>query len=125
MGCLPSPELEISKPLPHVVGARRKRVLIIVQDLPVPYDRRTWLEATTLSQAGYVVSVICPKSAGFNSSYERLEGVDIYRYSLPFEAYGTLSYILEFAWCFIRATWLSIRVQLFGRGFDAIHACNP
>ena len=25
-----------------------KRVLIVVQNLPVPFDRRVWLEATTL-----------------------------------------------------------------------------
>jgi glycosyltransferase involved in cell wall biosynthesis len=101
------------------------RILIIVQDLPVPYDRRTWLEATTLSQAGYVVSVICPKAEGFRQSREYLENIDIYRYSLPFEAHGSLGYITEFAWCFLRATLLSLRVQCMGRGFDVIHACNP
>jgi glycosyltransferase involved in cell wall biosynthesis len=69
--------------------------------------------------------VICPKAAGFKKSYERLENVDIFRYCLPFEAYGPLSYILEFAWCFIQAAILSIRVEFFGRGFDVIHACNP
>jgi len=102
-----------------------RRVLIIVQDLPVPYDRRTWLEATTLRRAGYAVSVICPKGEGFNTSYELLEDVEVYRYSLPFEAHGAVGYFLEFAWCFVRTAMLSMRVQIFGRGFDAIHACNP
>lgn len=110
---------------PSYPESKRRRVLIIVQDLPVPYDRRTWLEATTLSRFGYVISVICPKAAGFTRSYERLEGVDIYRYSLPFEAYGPLSYVAEFTWCFIMAALLSLKVQLFGRGFDVLHACNP
>jgi glycosyltransferase involved in cell wall biosynthesis len=110
---------------PRELESMPGRVLMIVQDLPVPYDRRVWLEATTLSHAGYVVSVICPKAPGFTTSYEHLEGVDIYRYRLPFEAYGVASYVAEFAWCFVRATWLSVRVHLFGRGFDAIHACNP
>jgi len=111
-------------------GTRReavcsRRVLIIVQDLPVPYDRRTWLEATTLRRAGYIVSVICPKAEGFESSRETIDDIDIYRYSMPFEAKGVLSYLAEFAWCFIRSSFLSLRVQVFGRGFDAIHSCNP
>jgi glycosyltransferase involved in cell wall biosynthesis len=71
------------------------------------------------------VSVICPKAEGFRQSYECLEDVDIYRYSLPFEAQGLLGYIMEFAWCFVSAALLSLRVQLAGRGFDVIHACNP
>ncbi len=104
---------------------KSRRVLMIVQDLPVPYDRRTWLEATTLSQAGYSVSVICPKTSRFKLSYERLEDIDIYRYLLPFEAYGAASYILEFAWCFVMTSILSCKVHFFGRGFDAIHSCNP
>jgi glycosyltransferase involved in cell wall biosynthesis len=101
------------------------RVLIIVQDLPVPYDRRTWLEAITLAGAGYEVSVICPKANGFEKSFESLDGVHIYRYRLPFEAYGPLGYVFEFSWCFLWAAILSIRIQFFGRGFDVIHACNP
>ena len=66
----------------------RGRVLIIVQNLPVPFDRRVWLEATTLTQAGYSVSVICPKAKGFNASHELLEGIEIFRYALPFDAVG-------------------------------------
>ncbi len=101
------------------------RVLMIVQDLPVPYDRRTWLEATTLTRAGYAVSVIGPKAEGFTRSYERLDDIDIYRYRLPVEAYGAMGYIIEFAWCFMMAALLSMRIHLFGRGFAVIHSCNP
>ena len=116
------PEVQVAR---QAFRPKSRRVLMIVQDLPVPYDRRTWLEATTLSQAGYTVSVICPQSPRFKASYECLEDIDIYRYPLPFEAYGVLSYILEFAWCFVMAFILSCRVHLFGRGFDVIHSCNP
>jgi glycosyltransferase involved in cell wall biosynthesis len=101
------------------------RVLMIVQDLPVPYDRRTWLEAMTLAEAGYTVSVICPKASGFTRSYERLDDIDIYRYRLPVEAYGAMGYIIEFAWCFLMTALLAVRIHLFGRGFDVIHSCNP
>ena len=101
------------------------RVLIIVQNLPVPFDRRVWLEATTLTKAGYLVSVICPKAKGFNSGHEVLEGVEIFRYALPFDASTKLGFAAEFAWCLLRSFFLSLRVALFGRGFDILHVCNP
>jgi glycosyltransferase involved in cell wall biosynthesis len=102
-----------------------RRVLIIVQNLPVPFDRRVWLEAASLTEAGYAVSVICPKAKGYNASFETLEGIDIYRYGLPIEARGAIGFVAEFAWCFLRTFVKSIRVALAGRGFDVIHACNP
>jgi glycosyltransferase involved in cell wall biosynthesis len=106
-------------------SAGKRRVLVIVQNLPVPFDRRVWLEATTLQRAGYEVSVICPKAKGFNQSYERLEGVHIHRYTLPIDAQGPLGYVLEFVWCFVRTLLKSVRVAVAGPGFDVIHACNP
>lgn len=101
------------------------RVLIVVQNLPVPFDRRVWLEATTLTKAGYRVSVICPRAKGFNLSHEVLEDVEIFRYSLPIDAGSKLGFVAEFAWCFIATALLSLRIALFGRGFDVLHACNP
>jgi len=104
---------------------RRGRVLIIVQNLPVPFDRRVWLEATSLTRADYDVSVICPKFKGYERAYERVEEVDIYRYALPVQAEGALGFAAEFAWCFIRTAMRSVTVAVRGRGFDVIHACNP
>ena len=101
------------------------RVLIVVQNLPVPFDRRVWLEATTLAKAGYRVSVICPKAKGFNTGFEILEDVAIYRYPLPIDASSKLGFAAEFLWCLAATTLLSLRVGLFGRGFDVLHACNP
>jgi glycosyltransferase involved in cell wall biosynthesis len=103
----------------------RRRVLYILQNLPVPFDRRAWLQATALAQNGYEVSVICPKARGFNASREHREGVDIYRYWLPVEAQGKLAFIFEFVWCFVATFRLSLRIGLFGRGFDIMHVCNP
>ena len=101
------------------------RVLIVVENLPVPFDRRVWLEATTLARHGAAVSVICPKARGFTKSHEVLEGVAIYRYTLPFDASGPLGFALEFDWCFVATALLSLWIALFGRGFDVLHACNP
>ncbi|MGA9119724.1 MAG: glycosyltransferase family 4 protein [Bacteroidota bacterium] len=101
-----------------------KRVLIIVENLPVPFDKRVWNEATTLTRAGYTVSVICPTGKGYESRHEILEGVAIYRHPLPPEGNGAMGYLREYSaalwWEFV----LSVRV-LRERGFDAIHACNP
>jgi glycosyltransferase involved in cell wall biosynthesis len=103
----------------------RNRVLIVVQNLPVPFDRRVWLEATTLTRHGYRVSVICPKMRGFNASRETLEDIDIYRYPLPIDAQGKLGFVMEFLWCFLLTSWLSLKVHIVGRGFDVLHVCNP
>jgi glycosyltransferase involved in cell wall biosynthesis len=100
------------------------RVLIIVENLPCPFDRRVWQEARTLTAAGYLVSIICPKAPGFEKSFEHIDGIDIHRHRLPTEADGVLGYALEYSVALVMEFWLSLRV-LFGRGFDVIHACNP
>jgi glycosyltransferase involved in cell wall biosynthesis len=105
-------------------SSRARRVLIIVENLPCPFDRRVWQEARTLVAAGYTVSIICPKGRGYESSRENLEGIAIYRHSLPFEASGAVGYALEYSWALLAEFWLSLRV-LATRGFDVIHACNP
>ena len=75
--------------------ARKRRVLIIVENLPCPFDRRVWQEARTLTSAGYLVSIICPKGKGHDKSFEQLDGIAIYRHSLPIEASGALGYALD------------------------------
>ncbi|HEY1284372.1 MAG TPA: glycosyltransferase family 4 protein [Steroidobacteraceae bacterium] len=105
-------------------AVRRRRVLIIVENLPCPFDRRVWQEARTLAAAGYVVSIICPKGKGYESSYEVIDGIAIHRHSLPVEADRWYGYAIEYLWAFCAQMLLSLRV-LFTRGFDVIHACNP
>jgi glycosyltransferase involved in cell wall biosynthesis len=104
--------------------ARRRRVLIIVENLPCPFDRRVWQEARTLAAAGYLVSIICPKGRGYEKSYEEIDGIAIYRHPMPFEGSGALGYLVEYSWALLAEFLFSVRV-LFERGFDAIHACNP
>ncbi|MGH9150874.1 MAG: glycosyltransferase family 4 protein, partial [Acidimicrobiales bacterium] len=104
-----------SSPLP--------RVLVIVQNLPVPLDRRVWLESRALVGAGYGVSVICPAGPG-DAAYQELEGVCIHRYRPPRQAGGLAGFAWEFAYCWARTAWLSLRV-LRREGFDVIQACNP
>jgi len=103
---------------------RRPRVLIIVENLPVPFDRRVWSEATTLVNAGYDVSVICPKGKDATASFEIIDGVHIFRHPLPLEARGGIGYLLEYGSALFWEFLLSLKV-LYRRGFDVIHACNP
>src|ERR1044072_8945525 len=77
--------------------ATGRRVLIIVENLPCPFDRRVMQEARTLAAAGYGVSIICPKAPGYEKSFERIDGIDIHRHALPREADGALGYLLEYS----------------------------
>ncbi|HEX9434503.1 MAG TPA: glycosyltransferase family 4 protein [Burkholderiales bacterium] len=101
-----------------------KRVLILVENLPSPFDRRVWQEAVALRDAGYAVSIICPTGRGFESKFEALDDIHIWRYDLPMEGAGAMGYLLEYATALLWTFALSLRV-LFGRGFDVVHACNP
>lgn len=100
------------------------KILIIVENLPVPFDRRVWQEANSLKNEGYEISVICPKGKGYEKKFEIIDDIYIYRHSLPFEAKRALGYFLEYTCALFWEFVLSLKVY-FERGFDVIHACNP
>jgi glycosyltransferase involved in cell wall biosynthesis len=104
------------------MGARR--VLILVENLPSPFDRRVWQEASALRDAGYAVSIVCPTGKGCEKRRETIDGIDIWRYRLPIEGAGALGYAAEYAAALAWTFLLSLRI-CGGRGFDVIHACNP
>ena len=99
---------------------QQRRVLILVENLPSPFDRRVWQEATTLRSAGYGVSIICPTGKGYEKKFESIDGIDIHRYDLPNEAEGALGYLIEYSAALFWTFLLSLRIR-----FDVIHACNP
>lgn len=101
-----------------------KRVLIIVENLPLPFDRRVWQEARTLKAAGAIVSVICPTGKGYQKRYELLDGVHIYRHPLPLDASTAYGYLLEYGAALFWETILAWRI-FFTRGIDVIQGCNP
>ncbi|MGH8298800.1 MAG: glycosyltransferase family 4 protein, partial [Steroidobacteraceae bacterium] len=105
-------------------SAGSRSVLIIVQNLPVPFDRRVWQEARALKAHGYEVAVICPTGREHTARYECLQGIHIYRHPLPLEARGAFGYALEYTASLFWELVLSLKV-LRRHGFDAIHACNP
>lgn len=100
------------------------RVLIVVENLTVPLDRRVWQEARSLKDAGYQVSVICPKGGAYRDSYELLEGIHVFRHPMPFEGDTALGYAVEYAWALAWEFSLSVKAY-FKVGFDVIQACNP
>jgi Glycosyl transferases group 1/Glycosyl transferase 4-like len=102
-----------------------RRILIVVENLPVPLDRRVWLEATTLVQAGYEVSVICPMARGWTAAHEVIEGVHIWRHPQPAEAHaGAVAYAREYGNA-LRHWFRLARLIWRVRGFDVIQGCNP
>jgi glycosyltransferase involved in cell wall biosynthesis len=99
------------------------RVLIIVQNLPVPFDRRVWLECRSLRDAGYVVTVICPQGQGTHAR-QVVDGVRIFAYPPRTSRGGKLGYLVEYAYSFLATAALALRARRDGR-FDVVQACNP
>jgi glycosyltransferase involved in cell wall biosynthesis len=105
-------------------AAMPRRVLMLVENLPSPFDRRVWQEASALRDAGYAVSIICPTGCGYDSRYEVIDGIPIWRYALPMEGEGPAGYAVEYLTAILKTFFLSWRV-FFRQGFDVVHACNP
>jgi glycosyltransferase involved in cell wall biosynthesis len=100
-----------------------ERVLIIVQNLPVPFDRRVWLECNALVAAGYEVSVVCPKGKN-DPSYEVIDTVRLYKYR-PYAPGGSkLSFVAEYAYSFLATAWKTLLARRRGP-FAVMQACNP
>src|SRR5437763_11206472 len=105
--------------------AKVNKVLMLIENLPAPADRRVWAEAKTLRDAGYQVSIICPKGdRQCEESYISIDGIAIYRYRLPVVGNKCLAYIAEYSTALLMTFLLSFKV-LFQCGFDVIHAANP
>ena len=100
------------------------KVLIVVENLPVPFDTRVWKEALSLHEGGYQVTVLCPKDKNHRKTYEFLRGIHIYRHPAAKGGHSALSYIWEFScalfWEALFSIWIFLR-----RGFDVMQGCNP
>jgi glycosyltransferase involved in cell wall biosynthesis len=98
-------------------------VCIIVENEAVPRDWRAWQIARALTQAGYRVSVICPKDSDHVSSRETREGIEIYRHAV-WTASRHVGYVLEYTSALVAEFWLAWRVFVKTR-FSVLHVCNP
>lgn len=107
---------------PRILDGRK--ILIIVENLPVPFDRRVWQQARALFNEGAIVSIICPTGGSFPTGYECLEGIHIYRHPLPTEGNTAFGYLKEYATALYWESVLAWKI-LFRHGFDTLHGCNP
>lgn len=99
-------------------------VCIVVENLPVPLDRRVWREANALRDAGYFVSVICPKGKdSFSAGYEIIDGIHIYRHR-TWEASSIIGYLLEYTLALAAEFYLALKVFVRTR-FRILQGCNP
>jgi glycosyltransferase involved in cell wall biosynthesis len=102
----------------------KNKVLIIVENLPVPFDTRVWKEALSLRENGFEVTVLCPRGKGYTASHEVLNNVHVYRHPMPKEGNSPLGYLIEFGcalfWEFFYTWWIYFR-----HGFQVIQGCNP
>lgn len=100
------------------------KILIIVENMPVPFDSRVWKEARALHQHGYKVSILSPRGMHYQQTHEVLNGVHIYRHPMPKEGNTALAYLWEYAcalfWQFLFSWWIFL-----SRGFQVIQGCNP
>jgi glycosyltransferase involved in cell wall biosynthesis len=99
-------------------------VLILVQNLPVPFDRRVWQEALALEEAGYDVHVICPRTKEYPQRREFLNGIHIYRYSPGPEARRAAAYSIEYSVALASQLLLALRIRLRHK-IKIVHICNP
>jgi glycosyltransferase involved in cell wall biosynthesis len=104
-------------------GAGGHHVLIIVQNLPVPFDRRVWLECQALVRAGFSVSVVCPKGPG-DPRHHEVDGVAIFKYRPYPPTQRKAGFLAEYVWSFAMTAWLVVKVWRRKR-FDAVQTCNP
>ena len=104
-------------------GGAALSVLIIVQNLPVPFDRRVWLECQALVDAGHAVSVICPKGPG-DPDEETIDGVTLYKYPPPAPGRGVGSFVNEYLYSFVQTSRL-VGKAWRRRPFQVLQACNP
>jgi glycosyltransferase involved in cell wall biosynthesis len=99
-------------------------VLTIVQNLPVPFDRRVWLECQTLRDAGYDVTVVCPRGDRTMAAFQVVDGVTIHAYR-PYSPGGSaLGFVLEYAYSFLATSRLALKARRRGP-FAIVQACNP
>lgn len=103
----------------------RRRVLVLVENLSVPFDRRVWQESRALTEAGYDAVVVCPTGRTVDTETDvTIEGVRILRYPLQPAVGGPAGYVREYGGALLRSLRIALRVRREGP-IHVVHACNP
>ena len=100
-------------------------VLVLVENMSVPADRRVWAEARALVSLGHRVSVVCPRGTGRDlEEKEDLEGVTIHRFRHREAKAGPWSYLREYGSALRDMRRLARAIDR-ERRVDVVHVCNP
>ena len=102
----------------------KKKILIVVENQPVPNDTRVLKEALSLEEAGYEVTVLCPRSQSAKLGYEMIGGIRVYRHPMPEEGNSPLGYLWEYGCALLCEFWYAWWIYL-RHGFHVIQGCNP
>ena len=102
----------------------KRKVLIIVENAPVPLDPRVWREACSLRESGYEVTVLCPRHKDCTQGYELIEGIRIYRHPMPREGNTPIGYLWEYTCALLWEFWYALWIY-WRHGFHVIQGCNP
>ena len=98
-------------------------ILMLVENSGYPNDMRVVMESRSLHNAGYEVTIICPRSRSL--PYREIDnGVRVYRYPRPWEIGGFVGYVWEYAYSLVVTFVLSLWV-LMRHGFDVVHSRVP
>jgi glycosyltransferase involved in cell wall biosynthesis len=102
---------------------KKRHVVMLVENLPFERDRRVKQEARSLADAGYELTVICPRIA-LKDEFAQRDWIRVYSYPQPWQGTGWVSYVLEYLWALgwtaLLLVWTWIR-----HGLDVVHAANP
>ena len=119
-----APGLRSARAVPAPAGGpQRGHVVIIVQNLSVPFDRRVWLECQALVAEGWAVSVVCPRGPG-DPAYAVLDGVHLYKYRQRVVGEGQAGFVAEYLYSFAASAWLVLKAAR-RRRITVLQACNP
>jgi len=101
-----------------------KKVLMLVENNSVPFDKRVWREANTLSANGFLVTIVCPIGREHKKKFELRDNIKIYRYDAYFSKGSSVGYVFEYFQSLVKMFFISIRIFL-DEGFQIIHTANP
>jgi glycosyltransferase involved in cell wall biosynthesis len=100
----------------------KRKALILVENLSLPFDRRVWQESQALRDAGWEVHVICPQGTKRDTEpYVLLDDIHLHRYPLRAATGGPAGYLKEYS----SALWHTFRLARKIGPVDVVHACNP
>ncbi len=107
-------------------NSKHRKVLILLENNSFPEDRRVFNQVAALQDAGYSVSVICPRGdvPELKALRETVGGVKVYRYPMWGQGGGKFGYILEYLGALLfTSIWATI--LWITDDFEIIHSANP